>query len=333
MLHFLLVTEKGEKNMKKYELTDILLKHKTSFNDGVMTYQIKALIDIPFAGVKAGDVGGYVVDEHRLSQTGNCWLFRDSVALNGTEISGNSLVRGRSFLERGAIVRGDCLVENSEIGVNTIVEGKVIVRNSMLYEGCMILQDVEIIESELCSIHMESGSVTNSNVRANGEPLETKGEVIIKYSELEIHGGDNFIEKGCWIESVKAEDIHNLQFYESVHISSSEFMGETHLYIGERGEENTCSSIIKGIEGVCTFENVKLTLFNSTVLGSVSVKGCVRLSNSQISECSSIINSTNHILFLTEVEMKELSCIRKDIGTKDSAIRNTELTMDNIISC
>jgi NDP-sugar pyrophosphorylase family protein len=327
------VTDKGEKNMKKYELTDILLKHKTSFNEGVTTYQIQALIDIPFAGVKAGDMGGYVVDEHRLSQNGNCWIFPDSVATDGTEISGNSLVCGRSFLSSGAIVRGNCIVENSEIGVNTIIEGKVIVRNALLYEGCAIENDVEIIESELCSIHMESGSVMNSTVRANGEPLETKGEVIIKSSVLEIYGGDNFIEKGCWIESVKAEDIRTLQFYESVHMASSEFMGETHLYIGERGEENTCSSIIKGIEGVCTFENVKLTLVNSTLLGSVSVKGSVRLSNSHISECSSIINNTPDLLSLTDVKMKELSCIRKDIGTLDSYIRKTVLTMDNTISC
>lgn len=322
-----------KKNMKKYELTDNVLKHKVSFQDGVMTYQIKALIDIPFAGVKAGDVGGYVVDEHRLSQTGDCWIFPDSVAIDGTEISGNSLVCGRSFLSSGAIVRGDCIVENSEIGVNTIIEGKVIVRNSMLYEGCAILKDVEIIESELCSIHMESGSVMNSTVRANGEPLETKGEVLIKYSVLEIYGEDNFIEKGCWIESVNAEDIRNLQFYESVHIASSEFMGETHLYMGESGEKNNGSSIIKGIEGVCTLENVKLTVVNSTVLGSVSVKGKVRLSSSHISECSSITNSTNHTLFLTKVKMKELSCIRKDRDTKNSFIRSTELTMDNTISC
>lgn len=330
MLLFLL---KRGKNMKKYELTDNTLKHKVSFQDGVMTYQIKALIDIPFAGVKAGDMGGYVVDEHRLSQAGNCWLFPDSVATDGTEISGNSLISGRSFLSSGAIVRGDCIVENSEIGVNTIIEGKVIVRNALLYEGCAIENDVKIIESELCSIHMESGSVMNSTVRANGEPLETKGEVIIKSSYLEIYGGDNFIEKGCWIESVKAEDIRKLQLYESVHLASSEFFGETHLQIGELGEENTVSSIIKGIQGVCTLEKVKLTLVNSTLLGNVSVEGSIRLSNSHISDCASIVNNTKDMLFLTDVKMKELSCIRKDIGTLDTHIRKTMLTMEDTINC
>lgn len=52
---------------KKYILTN-----HTCQVEGHTLYRIRALKD--FAGVRAGELGGYVEQEHNLSQYGNCWI-------------------------------------------------------------------------------------------------------------------------------------------------------------------------------------------------------------------------------------------------------------------
>ena len=56
--------------MKKYELID-----NTKQISGITLFQIKALIDIPLFGVKAGDLGGWVEKERNLSHTDNAWVY------------------------------------------------------------------------------------------------------------------------------------------------------------------------------------------------------------------------------------------------------------------
>lgn len=55
--------------MKKYELTDA-----TKVINGVTLHRIRALIDIPVHGVKAGDLGGWIEAERNLSQKGAAWV-------------------------------------------------------------------------------------------------------------------------------------------------------------------------------------------------------------------------------------------------------------------
>lgn len=320
--------------MKKYKLTNIQNELHVLGGANIMTYQIEALIDIPSIGVKAGDMGGYVVDGHRLSQIGNCWLFPDSVATYKTEISENAVIKGESVLSSGATIRGEAVIENSEIGSNTLIAGNSVIRKSMLYGGCKFLRGVEIIESELRAIHIDSGRISKSTIRAVvGEPLKAKGFVTIKDSTLEIHGVDNFIEKGCRFESVKAEHIHGLQFFENVHVLFSDFIEETYLQFGERGEENDFTNIIKGVNGICTFEEVKLSVKNSYLIGQVFVKGNVTIKNSTILGCSTITNKSSGLLSLSNVQMNELSSIEKDMVASQSYIQNKAMTMDNTLVC
>jgi hypothetical protein len=328
------VKNKGEKTMEKYKLTNHQNELHVLGGANIITYQIEALINIPSIGVKAGDKGGFVVDEHRLSQTGNCWLYPDSVATDRTEISGNAVVTGESVLSSGAKVRGDCVIENSEIGGNTLIDGHSVIRKSMLYDGCKILNDVEIITSELRAVHMESGSITHSTVRANsGSPLKTKGEVVIKDSKLDIYGQDNFIKKGCWFESVDATDIQCLQFHERVRFLYSKFRGESHMEFGGIDEKNEHTSIIEGIKGRCILEQVTLKVIRSHIAGIISVKGNVAIKDSHVFDCASIINNTPNFLSLTDVRMKELSSIVKDSRKTDSIVLKTLLTMEDTISC
>ncbi|WP_412057344.1 hypothetical protein [Bartonella sp. DGB2] len=52
---------------KKYELTQ-----ETREVDDRTLYRIKALRD--FGDIKAGDLGGFVENEYRLSHDGTCWV-------------------------------------------------------------------------------------------------------------------------------------------------------------------------------------------------------------------------------------------------------------------
>ena len=54
--------------MSKYEITDI------THPGNPKLHRIRALVDIPMYGVKAGDLGGYIEKEDNLSQYDNCWV-------------------------------------------------------------------------------------------------------------------------------------------------------------------------------------------------------------------------------------------------------------------
>ena len=78
--------------MKKYEITDI------AHPDNSTLYRIKALIDIPGRGVKAGDLGGYIQSENNLSQNGDCWVDGNGrVADNGYVFDYGGIVTGKQI--------------------------------------------------------------------------------------------------------------------------------------------------------------------------------------------------------------------------------------------
>ncbi len=70
---------------RNYEITNI--QHPDNPN----LFRIRALRDIPSAGVKAGDLGGYIYSEKNLSQEGDWWIDSDQV------LSGNNQVY-RAFI-------------------------------------------------------------------------------------------------------------------------------------------------------------------------------------------------------------------------------------------
>lgn len=91
-----------EKNkiVKKYELIELTEQDlsidsvKSLTESGKTLYRIKALRD--FSDVKAGDWGGYVESEYNLSQEGNCWIFWHAKVWGNIQITGDSIICGRS---------------------------------------------------------------------------------------------------------------------------------------------------------------------------------------------------------------------------------------------
>lgn len=58
--------------------------------------RIRALVDIPRHGVKAGDVGGWVENGYILNQVDDCWIGGDAVVVGNVRVIGDSLVSGEA---------------------------------------------------------------------------------------------------------------------------------------------------------------------------------------------------------------------------------------------
>lgn len=80
--------------MKKYELTE----ETKTLADGTVLHRIRALLDIPRHGVKAGEIGGFVEGENNLSQDGNAWVYghADYMVFKNIWSSGRSFTYTRS---------------------------------------------------------------------------------------------------------------------------------------------------------------------------------------------------------------------------------------------
>jgi hypothetical protein len=84
--------------MNKYELSDI----RNQFVYGRNLYRIRALIDIPLHGVKAGDLGGYIECEANLSQKDSAWVGGDAKVYARARVLLDALVTGEATVTNGA---------------------------------------------------------------------------------------------------------------------------------------------------------------------------------------------------------------------------------------
>lgn len=71
--------------MKRYEM----LKDDTIRYHLKTLYRIRALVDMPEHGIKAGDLGGYLAAEKHLKQIGTGWIYHNAKVLGGTICGGD----------------------------------------------------------------------------------------------------------------------------------------------------------------------------------------------------------------------------------------------------
>ena len=104
--------------MKKYELTG-----ETKETGSATLHRIRALIDIPSHGVKAGALGGWIESEKNLSQNGSAWVFGNARVFDDARVfgfarvfgsalvCGNAQVFGNATIKRDALIKAtrDCL--------------------------------------------------------------------------------------------------------------------------------------------------------------------------------------------------------------------------------
>ena len=90
---------------KKYELTD-----ETKEIWGITLHRIRALMDIPRYGVRAGDIGGWIEAESNLSQDGDAWVGGDARVYRNARVYGNAVVCGDARVYGEACVNGNARV-------------------------------------------------------------------------------------------------------------------------------------------------------------------------------------------------------------------------------
>ena len=120
---------------KKYKLTK-----ETMCFDGVTLHRIQALKD--FAGVTAGEYGGWVESEENLSQDGDCWIAEEAKAYKSAQIYEDAL------LTQEAIAFGNvCVCGNAIISNEAKVSGYTHVEDAMIYGSAVISGDILIFGS------------------------------------------------------------------------------------------------------------------------------------------------------------------------------------------
>ena len=99
-------------NDRHYKLID----QTTTAPDGSTLYRIRALRDLPWHGVRAGDLGGYVAGTHNLA--GNGWVsdrgqvFGDARVYGNARVADNAMVYGRAWVTGRAWVYGNARVSD-----------------------------------------------------------------------------------------------------------------------------------------------------------------------------------------------------------------------------
>lgn len=320
--------------MKKYELTTVSKQIEIKKGEFIDVFQIKALQDNIRIGVKAGQVGGFILDEDSLSQDGDCWVFPDSVVTHDVKISGNAVVRGESLLRNNVTLRGNCTIEDSHLAHDIIIDGNAHIIKSSLRFKCWIGGDVLVQESKICSMIMNEGKITNSTLMVKNKSfMRVEGKTTFLDVEMEIRGKDEaFIKKGGHFEMMKASKLNCFQCFEDITIVKTEFTGETKLRFGDKDSIAGEKSTLWGGRKKLQLENLNLRMKQSEVKNGVNLKGYMNVYDSQLKDVAQVVNETDYPLTLRKVKMDELASILKK-DTVSCVLENQWLTMDNEYSC
>ncbi len=160
--------------------------------DGKKFYTIKALIDIPEYGVKAGDLGGGIESEANLSQKGSCWIahygfaygnarvYEDAFVGFYCEVKDNAKVHGHAQIKSESSIREDAEVYGrAEIHVG-LIGGHAKVNEYARVDASENLQ-FQCIEGN-CHIHGHAR--VSSYAYINGEADISGHASVAKYAKV-----------------------------------------------------------------------------------------------------------------------------------------------------
>lgn len=113
-----------------------------------------------FAGIVAGQMGGFVEGEHNLSHEGNCFISEGSFVFGNARVTDDAIVKGVSMVKDNARVQEKSKIENSIIGADTIIMNDSWILNSA----------IQIFESTRQEVYgvMGSSKIVGSSIVATG---------------------------------------------------------------------------------------------------------------------------------------------------------------------
>lgn len=196
---------------KKYEFTEEF-KYLTRY---VKLKRIRAIMDIPEHGVKAGDVGGWIQKVGNLSRFGTCWVKDDAVVygnakvLDSSLIEGNAQVFGSSEIHGSSQISGDADISDKTIVKNSQIGGKAVVCGDVSIQDSIIMDDVSIVAKFSKKINVENSkilervslldgvSVCNSSI----DGIEVRISNNARIEKSHITGKDLFISNNVVIKN------------------------------------------------------------------------------------------------------------------------------------
>lgn len=130
--------------------------------------QIRALRDIPEAGVKKGDLGGWVMTAGfdpnpdaltkkwwtttpDLSQEGNCWLDPGAQVYSDCKVEGDAWLKKGCQVQDGSVIREDTIIKDSLVVASEINGGKIKdarIEKSLI-DGDTKIENYEIYNSQI----------------------------------------------------------------------------------------------------------------------------------------------------------------------------------------
>ena len=150
---------------KKEEIEDDYGGYEAKEVTAIEFKQIRALRDIPEAGVKKGDLGGWIqtaeydgerwhelekTAEQALSQEGSCWLAPGFLYAD-CKIEGNAQIQNRCWIQDGTTIKGDAIIKDSHVYSSEINGGKIKdarIEKSII-EGDTKIENYEIYNSQI----------------------------------------------------------------------------------------------------------------------------------------------------------------------------------------
>lgn len=151
---------------KKQEREDDYGGYETEEVTAIEFKRIRALRDIPEAGVKKGDLGGWIqtaeydgerwyqlekTAEQALSQEGSCWLDPGVVLYADCKIEGNTQLKGFSWIEDQTSIKGNTIIKDSLVVASEINGGKIKdarIEKSLI-DGDTKIENYEIYNSQI----------------------------------------------------------------------------------------------------------------------------------------------------------------------------------------
>lgn len=142
-------TSNPANTVRRYEIDD---SYTWQCYEDVTARRIRALVDIPAHGVKAGDLGGYVESEANLAQDSNAWIADDALVINDAKVSGDAIVSGKARVVDNAQIQDFARVcHNATVAGNAVIKEKaalfteaIVADNACVYGNAEISGNAEI---------------------------------------------------------------------------------------------------------------------------------------------------------------------------------------------
>ena len=171
-------------NGYKYIFTGSKIEYR-----GRILNEIQAIKD--FGDVKKGDLGGWIEKESNLSQSGDCWVYDDTVYVyDDAIIKDNAKIYRRAKIHGNAIIKDNAIIDcRAEIYENAIIKDNAIISDRAKIFGSAEIQDDTKIHYG-AKIYENAIICGCSDIRG---PIEVCGDV--KLNSLIINGSMKICNK------------------------------------------------------------------------------------------------------------------------------------------